>query len=191
MVREGYRLTDCLFCLPARGIRKIIPEFDVAALEVQASGGRQGEALAAAASNSARDAFRRRLGSFGPAEYERLLTFVIEAAEAEDRRRHGRRRQRTEHALSMVPLRLLVHVLRLGAYDWYDFLSVAPHLASRMRGDCDASTEQDVADALQTAAECYRLRVAQDASEYAASDVIYRRWLRAVLGRSMRSEAAN
>ena len=128
-------------------------------------------------------AFQRRLGAFGAAEYERLLAFLMEAAEAEEEsalRAGGRRGvKRKKENVPPVSLRLLVEVLRLGECDWADFERLAGRLSWRL----PQASGAEVRAALDAAHACFEGRVTQSAAEWAQSGVLYRRWLRSAARR--------
>ena len=104
--------------------------------------------------------FEQVLGTFGPAEMERLYAFVQEEA-------------RADTAGPRVSLDLLVDVIRLGAYDWELFVHLRWMALVRLR---DAAPES-AARAVETACRCFDERITLDANEWMASEVLFSRWL--------------
>lgn len=129
------------------------------------------------------DAFGVHLGRFGPAEYERVLAFVCEAVQVADRGPKPVSPCPCDTPPTLAPtavsLQLLLDVVRLGGFDWHVFYSVAWHMSSRLPG----ASKLETLETFQTAQRCFDRRVVECATEWALSDVLYRRWLGAALRR--------
>ena len=129
------------------------------------------------------DAFGVHLGRFGPAEYERVLAFVCEAVQVADRGPKPVSPCPCDTPPTLAPtavsLQLLLDVVRLGGFDWHVFYSVAWHMSSRLPG----ASKLEALETFQTAQRCFDRRVVECATEWALSDVLYRRWLGAALRR--------
>jgi hypothetical protein len=163
---------------PSRALRaRPLMDFDVAALLV-------GMPLDSPLALAAADAFESRLGNFGAAEYERLLTCLGEMAEDEDamavcatsggRRRRGPQPPPPPH----VSLSLLTRIILVGGCSWHDFLPVRWCICRRLARAPDA----DAIDAINVATRCFTRRLTLSLLEWEASETLFARWLHACVG---------
>lgn len=110
--------------------------------------------------DATRKEFARRLGSFGPAEMERLCAFVHSEATA-------------GASPSRVPLRLVCDVLTLSHFDWATFYDWRWLIRMRIHDE----PPDEASYAVNIACECFSRRVVLDAAEWAASALGFMRWL--------------
>lgn len=116
----------------------------------------RGIALAPRELDASRAAFERGLGTFGPADLERLHAFVQEREDA--------------------PLAMLTGLLRLECYDWQSFVSLRWQLVRRLRS---CTRKREAVRALKAAYRCYRQRSVLDRREWVSSRACFAAFLRA------------